>query len=55
VRVASFNNSGLRLFEKIGFKKEGVQKEQICLNAQHHDLIIMGILASDFLASDEDT
>jgi RimJ/RimL family protein N-acetyltransferase len=52
VRVASFNIQGMGLFEKTGFKKEGELTEHIQLNAQHHDLIIMGILAADFLARD---
>ncbi len=38
------NLPALSLYEKLGFKKEGQQKEAIFRNGKYHDLIIMGIL-----------
>lgn len=38
------NVPAITLYEKLGFKREGQQKEAIFRNGKYHDLIIMGIL-----------
>ena len=48
LRVYSFNKRAIKAYEKIGFKRIGVQREAIYRNMKRHDLIYMDILASEF-------
>ncbi|RZT15523.1 GNAT family N-acetyltransferase [Fictibacillus sp. BK138] len=49
LNVYSFNERGIKTYEKLGFKKEGVQREALFYEGQYHDSIIMGILESEFI------
>lgn len=48
VRVAAFNAPALRLFESGGFVREGVLRQHIVLDGRPHDLILLGILDTEF-------
>ncbi|MBU5675319.1 GNAT family N-acetyltransferase [Alkaliphilus sp. MSJ-5] len=49
LRVFSFNNKAIKLYEKIGFKHEGISRESIFREGRWHDIIHMGILQSEYL------
>lgn len=44
-RVAAYNQLSLRLFARCGFEREGVQRAQIYLGGEYHDLVLFGRLA----------
>ncbi len=47
--VASFNNRAIGFYEKIGFETQGKLREMAFRDGQHHDVVIMDILKSEFL------
>ena len=46
-RIAAYNKPSLRLFARCGFEREGVQRAQIYLGGEYHDLVLLGRLAAD--------
>lgn len=46
--VLNFNDRGLHVYEKIGFKKEGTLRDDIYFNHKYYDVIIMSILEDEF-------
>lgn len=48
LNVYSFNKRGIRCYEKLGFKIEGVLREEIFREGQYHDELIMGILFAEW-------
>jgi RimJ/RimL family protein N-acetyltransferase len=48
LRVFSFNQRGIRSYEKCGFTKEGVLREDLYAQGKYHDTIMMGILRDEF-------
>ncbi|MGG0657872.1 GNAT family N-acetyltransferase [Rummeliibacillus pycnus] len=48
LEVFSHNPRGIRVYEKVGFKKEGVLRQALYYNGTYSDEIIMGMLKSDF-------
>jgi RimJ/RimL family protein N-acetyltransferase len=48
LRVYDFNPRGIRSYEKCGFKKEGVLRQDLYRDGKYHDTIIMGILKDEF-------
>jgi RimJ/RimL family protein N-acetyltransferase len=48
LRVYDFNPRGIRSYEKCGFRKEGVSREDHYIEGRYHDTIIMGILKDEF-------
>nr|WP_206076217.1 GNAT family protein [Marinitoga lauensis] len=48
LHVFSFNKRAIRSYEKVGFKVEGVLREQIFREGKYHDEIIMGILRREW-------
>lgn len=49
IGVVGFNEPALRFYEKVGFKKEGIQEEGYYCNFQYHDFIMMRILKREFM------
>ncbi|MFW9802834.1 MAG: GNAT family N-acetyltransferase [Candidatus Thorarchaeota archaeon] len=47
--VASFNNRAIGFYERVGFKTQGKLRDLAFRDGQHHDVIIMDILKSEFL------
>ena len=44
----SLNTASARVLEKVGFKHEGVQREQYFENGQFHDLMLFSLLKRDW-------
>jgi len=49
--VYSFNERAIKCYEKCGFKKEGVLRQEIFRDGKYHDTIILGILREEYLNS----
>jgi len=48
VGVVGFNERALRFYEKVGFKKEGVQRDGYYYDHAFHDFVMMSILEDEF-------
>lgn len=46
--VYSYNKRAIKCYEKCGFKKEGVLREELFRDGKYHDVIIMGILKDEY-------
>ncbi|HPB18727.1 MAG TPA: GNAT family protein [Candidatus Cloacimonas sp.] len=46
--VLSYNKRAIRCYEKIGFKKIGVQREFMFVSGKYHDVYLYDMLASEF-------
>jgi diamine N-acetyltransferase len=46
--VVGFNERALRFYEKIGFKREGVQRDGYYLDHGYHDFVMMSLLESEY-------
>jgi RimJ/RimL family protein N-acetyltransferase len=51
--VFAFNRRAIRAYQKCGFRVEGVLREELYRNGQYHDVLVMGLLRSDFAALEE--
>ena len=51
LEVPGYNQRAIAFYKRKGFAVEGVRREQIYLEGQHHDLVLMAVFARDFLAS----
>ncbi|WP_404406977.1 GNAT family N-acetyltransferase [Jeotgalibacillus malaysiensis] len=51
LRVFSFNERAVRLYEKLGFEKEGEQQDQLFRGGEWHSVILMGIFQKSFLSN----
>jgi UDP-4-amino-4,6-dideoxy-N-acetyl-beta-L-altrosamine N-acetyltransferase len=50
LKVLSFNQPAINLYKKIGFKEEGVLRQDIYKSGAFQDVIIMGILKDEWSA-----
>ena len=50
VGVVGFHEQALRFWEKVGFRREGVQRDGYYYNHAYHDFIMMSILEDEFRA-----
>nr|WP_025683177.1 GNAT family protein [Paenibacillus maysiensis] len=48
LNVYDFNERAIRCYEKIGFQREGVQRDALFYNHQYHDSILMSMLSSEY-------
>lgn len=48
LNVFDYNARALHVYEKLGFKREGIQREALYYDHKYHDSITMGILAHEF-------
>lgn len=48
LNVNSFNERAIRSYEKCGFIKEGVLRQELFRDGKYHDVINMGILKEDY-------
>jgi len=46
--VFSFNKRAIRCYEKVGFKTEGVLRQEMYRGGSYHDTILMGLLRSEW-------
>lgn len=51
LHVFSTNESARRLYERVGFRVEGVQREAACIGAKWVDVVMMAMLDSEFDAA----
>lgn len=48
LRVHEDNTRGIRCYEKVGFQREGTLRDSVFRGGTYRDMIIMGILESEF-------
>lgn len=48
VGVVGFNERAIRFYEKVGFKREGIQRDGYYCDHHHHDFVMMSILEDEF-------
>ena len=51
LRVFSFNERAIRVYEKVGFQEIGRRRSAFRLAGQAHDVVFMDFLAADFASS----
>jgi diamine N-acetyltransferase len=51
IGVVGFNEAALRFYEKIGFHREGVQRDGYYCRHQYHDFVMMSLLEDEYRAS----
>jgi RimJ/RimL family protein N-acetyltransferase len=50
LNVFSYNERAIHTYEKLGFKREGVQRDALYYNHEYHDSILMSILEDEYRA-----
>lgn len=50
LEVISFNERAYRCYLSCGFKEEGRLRQKVFKHGRYHDLIVMGVLAEEYLA-----
>ncbi|WP_420539509.1 GNAT family N-acetyltransferase [Paenibacillus polymyxa] len=50
LNVFDFNEQAIRCYEKVGFQREGVQRDALYYNHQYHDSILMSMLQHEYCA-----
>lgn len=53
LRVMSFNKKAIGMYEKLGFKKEGILKETIYRDGKYNDTIYFGMTRKDYIFINE--
>lgn len=48
LQVFDYNERAIKAYEKVGFKREGVQRDALFYNHRYHDTIIMSILEDEY-------
>lgn len=46
--ILEYNTASRRLYEKCGWKEEGIERKSIFKNNQYHDEIVLGVLKEDY-------
>jgi RimJ/RimL family protein N-acetyltransferase len=46
-----YNQRAVALYEKVGFKTEGVLRQDVFQDGQYHDAVVMGLLRQEFSPS----
>lgn len=49
LRVFSFNEKAIKLYEKLGFKHEGLSRQALFREGAWHDIVHMGLLQSEYV------
>ncbi|MEE4563069.1 GNAT family protein [Paenibacillus polymyxa] len=50
LNVFDFNEQAIRCYEKVGFQREGVQRDALFYNYEYHDSILMSMLQHEYCA-----
>ena len=50
LRVHADNARGIRCYQKVGFQMEGTLRESVFQQGAYHDMLVMGILTTEFQA-----
>ncbi len=48
LNVFAYNERALRAYEKLGFQREGVQRQALYYDHRYHDSILMSMLACEY-------
>lgn len=48
LNVFAYNERAIHVYERLGFQKEGVQRDALFYNHQYHDSIIMSMLEEEY-------
>ncbi|WP_188067080.1 GNAT family N-acetyltransferase [Brevibacillus brevis] len=48
LRVFSFNEKAIKLYDRLGFKQEGISRQFLFREGKWHDLVHMGILQEEY-------
>ena len=48
IGVVGFNTSALSFYERVGFRREGIQRDGYYFEHQYHDFIMMSMLEDEF-------
>jgi RimJ/RimL family protein N-acetyltransferase len=48
LNVFAYNEKAIAAYEKLGFRREGVQREALYYDHQYHDSVLMSILAREY-------
>lgn len=49
VRVLAFNHRAIRAYEKVGFRREGLERESAHVGGEWHDDVLMGLLSRELV------
>jgi len=52
LNVFDFNQRAIRSYEKVGFVREGIRRKALRRKGLEHDILVMGILKDEFIASE---
>ena len=55
VHVYGFNEASLRLHEGLGFQREGRLRQMLFTQGRYHDILVLGLLADEYTASNSAT
>jgi RimJ/RimL family protein N-acetyltransferase len=47
--VYSYNQRGIRLYERLGFQREGIYREYLLRDGQRYDMLLYGILSHEWV------
>ncbi len=48
LRVYDYNLRGIKSYLKLGFKKEGVMRQELFKDGKYHDIVMMGLLREEW-------
>ncbi len=51
LEVYEYNERAIRVYEKLGFKREGILRKNHYLKGKYYDVIVMGILQEEYFES----
>ncbi len=51
--VFAYNDAAIRLYERLGFKREGAFREYLLRDGQRYDMLLYGLLASEWEAQNK--
>lgn len=49
VRVLAFNERAIRAYEKVGFRREGIERESAHIGGEWRDDVLMGLLSRELI------
>lgn len=52
IGVVGFNERALRFYERVGFRREGVQRDGYYYGGRYHDFVMMSMLEDEVLQAD---